>query len=320
MSQEKDKKTQKKEKKPLTEKKFSLGKSYTALERLGKGTYGTVYKVQKVDTNELFAIKKIKMDVDTEGIPSTALREIAILKKMKHPNIVKIIDLAISEKNIELCLEYCKYDLKKFLDAFKNNEAVYNLSTIKTFLYQIIKATDFLHSHKILHRDLKPQNVLVHEGSLVCKLADFGLSRVYSIPIRPYTKEVLTLWYRAPEMMLGMSNYSTGLDIWSLGCIMGELFIKRPLFPGDCEIDQLFKLFQTFGTFNEAMLPGYKSFPYFNKEFPYWKGTGLREYIQKFGGIPMDSVAYDLLEKMLMIDPIKRISCREALSHVSYYF
>lgn len=316
MNQKKSKK-EKKQKKPLSEKVFALGKAYIATARLGKGTYGTVYKVVKKDTNEIFAIKKIKMDVDTEGIPSTALREIAILKKMRHPNIISIKGLAFSDKNIELCLEYCQFDLKKFMDHHKDDPSVYNIRTIKSLMYQIVKATDFLHSHKILHRDLKPQNVLVTEGTLIAKLADFGLSRVYSIPIRPYTKEVLTLWYRSPEMMLGMSNYSTGLDIWSLGCIFGEFFMKKPMFMGDSEIDQLFKIMKVYGTFNENVLPGYKSFPYFNKEFPYWRPMGLREYMTASCQVPMDEVAFDLLEKMLRIDPIKRISCKDALNHVS---
>lgn len=297
-------------------KTFVLSKDLIALSKLGKGTYGTVYKVQNKKTNEFFAVKKIKMDVDTEGIPSTALREIAILKKMNHPNIVNIIELAFSDKNIELCLEYCEYDLKKFIDNHKADNSVYNLRTIKSLMYQIIKATDYLHSHKVLHRDLKPQNVLVNQ-KCIAKLADFGLSRVYSIPIRPYTKEVLTLWYRSPEMILGMSNYSIGLDIWSLGCIFGELFTTKPMFAGDCELDQLFQIFRVFGTFNEKMLPGYKSFPYFNKDFPYWKGCGLQSFMAQHAKIPLDSAAFDLLEKMLVIQPDKRISCREALSHVS---
>ena len=182
-------------------------------------------------------------------------------------------------------------------------------------MYQIIKATDFLHSHKILHRDLKPQNILVKEGNFLVKLADFGLSRVYSIPIRPYTREVLTLWYRAPEMMLGMCNYSTGLDIWSIGCMFGELFLKKPLFVGDSEIDQLFKIMQVFGTFNEDILPGYKSFPFYNQEFPFWKPKGLRNYLVENTQVLFDEQALDLIEKMLVIDPIKRISCREMISH-----
>ena len=254
--------------------------------------------------------------MDDEGIPSTALREISILKKMKHPNVVNVIEIAFNNTNIELCLEYCKYDLKKLIETKKNDHSFYNISFIKNMMFQLLKGVDHLHSHKILHRDLKPQNILINEEKMILKLADFGLSRVYSIPIRPYTKEVLTLWYRAPEMMLGIGNYAIGLDIWSIGCIFAELYIKKPLFMGDSEIDQLYKIMQVYGTFNELTLPGYKAFPYFNQNFPFWKGTGLRNYVNKrCKSLKMDDLALDLLEKMLTIDPIKRITCKEALNH-----
>jgi serine/threonine protein kinase len=325
MKKKENNKAKKKQNKPLSPSSstediskvvFSCGRQYIPIAVLGKGTYGKVYKVQRTDTKEIFAIKKIKMDVDTEGIPSTALREIAILKKIHHPNIINIADLSFSEKHIELALEYCKFDLKKLMDhLIKKDDPSYNINFIKVIMFQIIKATDFLHSHKILHRDLKPQNILVKEGNFLVKLADFGLSRVYSIPIRPYTREVLTLWYRAPEMMLGMCNYSTGLDIWSIGCMFGELFLKKPLFIGDSEIDQLFKIMQVFGTFNEDILPGYKSFPFYNQDFPFWKPKGLRNYVMEHAQVLFDENALDLLEKMLVIDPIKRISCREMISH-----
>ena len=306
----------KEEKEDLSKKTFALGSQYIAVERLGKGTYGTVYKAKQRGTDTYFAIKKIKNEMDDEGIPSTALREIAILKKMKHPNVVNVIDIAFNNTNIELWLEYCHYDLKKLIDSKKNDHSFYNVAFIKNMMYQLLKGVDHLHSHKILHRDLKPQNILVKEDKWILKLADFGLSRVYSIPIRPYTKEVLTLWYRAPEMMLGIGNYAIGLDIWSIGCIFAELYIKKPLFMGDSEIDQLYKIMQVYGTFNELTLPGYKAFPYFNQNFPFWKGTGLRSYVNKrCGSLQMDDLAYDLLEKMLAIDPIKRITCKEALNH-----
>lgn len=299
----------------LSKKKFGLGPEYTAIEILGAGTYGTVYKAQKKDTGSFYAIKQIKNESENEGIPSTALREIAILKKMVHPNIVGVEGMAYTEKHIELCLEYCKYDLRKLIIEKKNDINFYNEKFIKNIMYQIFKAVDHLHSHKILHRDLKPSNILIKEDVWIVKLADFGLSRVYSIPIRPYTKEVLTLWYRSPEMILGIGNYAIGLDMWSLGCIFGELYFKRPIFHGDSEIDQLFKFMRVFGTFNEVILPGYKAFPYFNKDFPFWKGCGLRNYVNEKSMIPMDDVAFDLLEKLLVIDPVKRISCREALAH-----
>jgi serine/threonine protein kinase len=312
---EKKEKVEKK-KKNIKDKIFISGKNFLGIEKLGKGTYGSVYKAQKRDTNEFYAIKKIKLDVDTEGIPSTALREIAILKKLKHPNIVRIQDLAISDKKIELCLEFCPFDLRKYMDHYKDNSKIYNLVTIKSIMFQILKAVDHLHSRKILHRDLKPQNILICDQTLITKIADFGLSRVYAIPIRPYTKEVLTLWYRAPELMLGLNQYSTGLDMWSVGCIFAELIIKKPLFAGDSEIDQLYKIFRVFGTPNDNTLPGYKYFPDYNPNFPLWEEVGLSKIIMERMDVKIDAIAFDLMEKMLVIDPCKRITAKEALTHV----
>lgn len=302
-------------KKAIKEKTFALGKNIVALEKLGKGTYGSVYKAMR--NGDPVAIKRMKLDVESEGIPSTALREIAILKKMNHPNIVRIMDLALTEKNIEVCLEYCHFDLKKFMDCYKDELNVYNVNTIKIIMFQILRAVDFLHSKKILHRDLKPQNILICDKTYVTKVADFGLSRVYSIPIRHYTKEVLTLWYRAPELMLGLNQYSIGLDMWSVGCIFGELYTRRPLFQGDSEIDQLYKIFQVFGTPNDKILPGFRKFPDYNEHFPLWEGIGLGKYIGDKWGHKMDPVALNLLERLLEIDPIKRINAKDAMQHVS---
>ena len=281
----------------ITKKQFALGIQFQAVERLGKGTYGTVYKARKKGCDKFFAIKKIKNELDNEGIPSTALREIAILKKMKNPNVVNVEGIAFNKKHIELCLEYCKYDLKKLIDSKKHDSSFYNVKFVKNMMYQLLKGVEHLHSHKILHRDLKPQNILVDDNGWILKLADFGLSRVYSIPIRPYTKEVLTLWYRAPEMMLGINNYAIGLDIWSIGCIFVELYLGKPFVMGDSEIDQLFKLFQIYGTFNELTLPGYKNFPYFDQDFPFWKGIGLKNYLkQRSHIIPIDDTAFYLAD------------------------
>ena len=155
-------------------------------------------------------------------------------------------DIFLAEKKIELYLEFFPYDLKKFSDTFRNNPKVFNPQNIKLIMLQILRGVDFLHSKKILHRDLKPANILIDHVTLTTKLADFGLSRLYSFPVRPYTKEVLTLWYRAPELMLGFYNYSCDLDMWSVGCIFGEVVLGRPFIQGDSEIDQLFKIFEVY--------------------------------------------------------------------------
>jgi serine/threonine protein kinase len=183
-------------------------------------------------------------------------------------------------------------------------------------MYQIVKATDFLHSRKILHRDLKPQNVLINDSkTLQVKVADFGLSRVYCIPIRPYTREISTLWYRAPELMLGLNQYSVGFDMWSIGCILAELFMRKPLFPGDSEVDQLFRVFKVLGTPNDNTLPMYSCFPDSNFEFPQFEPMGLALHL----GMKIDPFAFDLLDKLVVLDPCKRITAKEALQHVCLY-
>jgi serine/threonine protein kinase len=290
-------------------KTYSFGSDiYTYKETLGKGTYGTVVRAVCKSTKKEIAIKKIKLDVESEGIPATTLREISILKHYVHPNIVKLLHLNLSDKKILLCLEYMEYDLKKLWDKEKNID----IEKIKYIMYQILKGVDYLHSKKILHRDLKPQNILI-DSNYIVKIADFGLSRTYSIPIKAYTREVLTLWYRAPELILGAEYYSTGIDMWSIGCIFGELFLKKPLFTGDAEITQLFKIFEILGSPSEETLPGYKTFPNFDNSFPFFdKGIGLHV---KLNNTVINSEGIDLLSQMLHYNPAKRISCKDALKH-----
>ena len=211
-------------------------------ENIGSGAYGVVYKGINKETNEVIAIKRIKTELESEGVPSTALREISILRELKHPNIVELKDVVCAENKLYLLFEYLDIDLKKYLESLNEN-VMLEPERIKSFLFQILEAIAYCHSKKIIHRDVKPQNLLLDQYGKI-KLADFGLARAFSIPIRPYTKEVLTLWYRAPEILLGSVEYSTPVDIWSIGCIFAELYLKRPLFQGEYEMDQVMKIFR----------------------------------------------------------------------------
>ena len=306
-----------KKKKNLQNKIFISGRQYLGLEKLGKGAFGSVYKVQKIDTDEIYAIKKIKLDVDREGIPSATLREISILKSVNHPNIVKILGITSGDKSIEILLEYHNLDLRKFMNLYKFNKVIYNLNTVRSMVYQIIRATNYLHSRKILHRDLKPDNVLFCDKTIVTKLVDFGLSRVYTMPVRAFTQKVLTLYYRAPELLLGIDVYSIAVDIWSIGCIFAELLIRMPLFIGDSEIGQLKKIFEILGTPREDIFPGVTmpNFPLIDPPL------GLENLIVKNLQIDMDQLslfnAIDLLKKLLAMNPYERISAKDALNHVS---
>ncbi|KAH8945248.1 hypothetical protein BDL97_12G031200 [Sphagnum fallax] len=246
---------------------------YEKVEKIGEGTYGVVYRARDRVTNETVALKKIRLEQEDEGVPSTAIREISLLKEMQHGNIVRLQDVVHSEKRLYLVFEYLDLDLKKHMDTCP--DLAKDPRLIKTYLYQILQGVAYCHSHRVLHRDLKPQNLLIDRRTNALKLADFGLARAFGIPVRTFTHEVVTLWYRAPEILLGSRHYSTPVDVWSVGCIFAEMVNQRPLFPGDSEIDELFKIFRTLGTPNEETWPGVTSLPDFKSAFPKWPPKGL---------------------------------------------
>lgn len=161
-------------------------------ESIGSGTYGDVFKGILKKTNQTIAIKKIKIDIETEGIPSTALREVCILRELSHPNIVELIDVVCTDSQLFLIFEFLEIDLRKYLTSL-NTDDYLESDVIKSFLYQILDGIAYCHSKKMIHRDLKPQNLLLDQSGRL-KIADFGLSRAFSIPIRPYTKEVCKIF------------------------------------------------------------------------------------------------------------------------------
>lgn len=208
---------------------------YEKLEKIGEGTYGYVYKARDSNSSEIVALKKIKLENEDEGVPSTAMREISILKELQHPNIVNLKEIVFQpdQKKLYLIFEFVEYDLKKYM---RKNKRSMTKQGIKKMLYQLLRGVDYCHSKRVIHRDLKPQNLLVtNQGNI--KICDFGLARAFTIPIKTLTHEVETLWYRAPEILLGKKEYSLGVDMWAIGCIFAELIQKRPLFMGDSEID-----------------------------------------------------------------------------------
>ncbi|EOB08184.1 Cell division protein kinase 3, partial [Anas platyrhynchos] len=289
----------------------TLQQAFQKVEKIGEGTYGVVYKARNKRTGQLVALKKIRLDSETEGVPSTAIREISLLKELKHPNIVRLLDVVHSQKKLYLVFEYLNQDLKKYIDSSQTGE--FPLSLVKNYLFQLLQGVSFCHSHRVIHRDLKPQNLLINEAGAI-KLADFGLARAFGVPLRTYTHEVVTLWYRAPEILLGCKYYSTAVDIWSIGCIFAEMVTRKALFPGDSEIDQLFRIFRTLGTPTEATWPGVTQLPDYKGDFPRWRRKEMKEIVPN-----LDRDGRDLLAQLLLYDPSKRISAKAALSH-QYFF
>lgn len=280
--------------------------NYQKLEKLGEGTYGVVFKALDKRTNEVVALKKIRLDQEEEGIPPTSIREISILKELKHPNVVGLYEVINAQGKLTLVFEYLDMDLKKYLDSIRTPPAP---ELVKSYAYQIIAGLCYCHCHRIIHRDMKPQNLLLNKKGMI-KLADFGLARAFTVPLRNYTHEVITLWYRPPEILLGSKFYSLPVDIWSTGAIIAEMITKRPLFPGDSEIDQLFSIFKILGTPTEETWPGVTELPTYSSTFPKFRRRNLKDVLPG-----ADPLAIDLIEKMLAYDPAQRISAKDALDH-----
>ena len=299
---------------PLT---FKDNKRYTIVEKLGEGSYGAVYKVHDNTNGQNMAVKIILTKDSHEGIPSTTIREITNLKYCSHPNILSLINVYFYQDQIELVLDCCESDLRNFINKYQDIPKTYNKETIKNIIYQIIKGVSFMHSQAIVHRDLKPGNILIDVSTLKVKIGDFGFSRKLSIPTRRYTREVSTLWYRAPELLLGSPLYSFGIDIWGIGCILAELVMKEPLFEGNSEIEELKMMFNVFGTFNDRLFPGFEKVLNTNKFLVRKKGEGIVNHIKKRSKIDVGEECYDLLSKLLVVNQLKRISLNEALKHVS---
>ncbi|KAI9818937.1 MAG: Cyclin-dependent kinase catalytic subunit [Pycnora praestabilis] len=302
--------------------------NYQKIEKIGEGTYGVVYKARDLThSGRIVALKKIRLEAEDEGVPSTAIREISLLKEMNDPNIVRLLNIVHADGHkLYLVFEFLDLDLKKYMEALPVSEGGRGKALpdgsgpdlgrlglgeamVKKFMSQLVEGVRYCHSHRVLHRDLKPQNLLIdREGNL--KLADFGLARAFGVPLRTYTHEVVTLWYRAPEILLGGRQYSTGVDMWSVGAIFAEMCTRKPLFPGDSEIDEIFKIFRLLGTPDEQAWPGVTSFPDYKSSFPKWSRD---EAVALVPGL--EEHGLDLLDLMLEYDPARRISAKQACNH-----
>lgn len=281
---------------------------FVRIEKIGEGTYGVVYKGRHKKTGKIVAMKKIRLESDDEGVPSTAIREISLLKELQHANIVCLEDVLMEEYRLYLIFEFLSMDLKKYIDKIPSGKYM-DAELVKSYLHQINQAILFCHQRRVLHRDLKPQNLLIASNGII-KVADFGLGRAFGVPVRVYTHEVVTLWYRAPEILLGNPRYSCPIDIWSLGCIFAEMATKRPLFQGDSEIDQLFHIFRVLQTPTEQLWPGVSNMPDYKAAFPSWTSYTLRQQVPQ-----LNSAGKDLLEEMLVYNPAKRISAKMIVNH-----
>ncbi|XP_020832172.1 cyclin-dependent kinase 16 isoform X5 [Phascolarctos cinereus] len=290
----------------LSEIGFGKLETYVKLDKLGEGTYATVYKGKSKLTDNLVALKEIRLEHE-EGAPCTAIREVSLLKDLKHANIVTLHDIIHTEKSLTLVFEYLDKDLKQYLEDCGN---IINTHNVKLFLFQLLRGLAYCHRQKVLHRDLKPQNLLINErGEL--KLADFGLARAKSIPTKTYSNEVVTLWYRPPDILLGSTDYSTQIDMWGVGCIFYEMATGRPLFPGSTVEEQLHFIFRILGTPTEETWPGISSNEEFkNYDYPKYRAEALLSHAPR-----LDTDGADLLARLLQFEGRNRISADDAMRH-----
>ncbi|XP_018017988.1 cyclin-dependent-like kinase 5 [Hyalella azteca] len=280
---------------------------YEKLEKIGEGTYGTVFKAKNRETQEIVALKRVRLNTDDTGIPASALREIGFLKELHHKNIICLMDVLLNpnDHRLTLIFEHCDQDLKKYFDCL-NGEI--DPDIVKSFMFQLLRGLDFCHSRNILHRDLKPQNLLINKNNEL-KLADFGLARAFGIPVRCYSSEMVTLWYRPPDVLFGANLYNTSIDMWSAGCIFAELAnAGRPLFPGNDEDDQLKRIFKLLGTPTPETWPGMSSLPDY-RPMPHYPVTiSFSQLCPK-----LNAKGRDVLQRLLVCCPDLRISADDAM-------
>lgn len=282
---------------------------YEKVEKLGEGTYGVVYKVRNVRTHSLLALKNIRLANEEEGVPTTTIREVSLLKELSHPNIVALRDVVYVHSKLYLAFEFLEQDLAQLLDSKGRG---LDSATTKSFLFQILCGVTYCHENSVLHRDLKPQNLLLDDRGTI-KLADFGLARAFSsCADRVYTHEVITLWYRAPEIILDAKHYSTPVDVWSVGCIFAEMASGNPLFPGDSELNQIHRIFDACGAPTESSWPGVTRLPGYrpNLSSSRFAHSRLDERIPE-----LSDRSSDLLKCLLVVNPLCRLTSLQALAH-----
>lgn len=278
---------------------------YLKREVLGEGTYGVVYKAIDTKTGQTVAIKKIRLGKQKEGVNFTALREIKLLKELKDPYIIELIDTFPHKGNLHLVFEFMETDLEAVI---RDRNIVLSPADIKSYIQMTLKGLALCHKKWVLHRDMKPNNLLIGPGGQL-KLADFGLARIFGSPDRRFTHQVFARWYRAPELLFGAKQYGPGVDVWAAACIFAELLLRRPFLQGNSDIDQLGKIFAAFGTPKPSQWADMVYLPDY-VEYQYVPGQPMRNLF------PMASDdTLDLLGKMFAYDPKSRISAQQALEH-----
>ncbi|KAF9800067.1 hypothetical protein SFRURICE_016944 [Spodoptera frugiperda] len=284
------------------------------LNKVKEGTYGVVYRGSDKKTGDIVALKHLKTNNGTTGFSIAVQREIELLMKLEHINIITGHEVAVGPRSDEVfvVMEYVPHEVKNLMQTMRNNRLTFGPEHVKCILIQLLTAVQYLHDSSVFHRDLKTSNILLTEDGIL-KVADFGLAREYEGPHKQYSPDVATLWYCAPEVLLDSKTYGTPLDMWSVGCIFGELINLQPLLPGTSQFNQLKIMYEVLGTPSDSVWPGYSDLPLVNNIiFEEYPSGGLRKKINED---LLSESGFSLLVEMLTYDPSKRVTATEALLH-----
>jgi serine/threonine protein kinase len=288
----------------------TVEEKYEQEKIIGVGVYGTVYRAKEKATGKIVAVKKLKIEEDYgHGVPASVIREVVCLRDFTHPNIVEFIDIHITgSQDYSLIFEFVEGDLHQMLKGYRTNGTTMPMNLVKKYSLELLSGILACHNRLIIHRDLKPQNILVGRSGL--KIGDFGLARMFSLPIRNYTLDVITLWYRAPEILLGTHTYGKEVDMWSTGCIIAEMATGKATFPGDSEIGTIFQIFKVVGTPSPDSWPALRHLDHWKESFPKYPPTDLQGIYSLCPRLGPDGL--DLLRNLLSLNPQTRMKARRA--------
>jgi cell division cycle 2-like protein len=282
---------------------------YRKLNRIDEGTYGVVYRARDMQTDEVVALKQLKVSAakSEDGFPIPSLREVTLLTTLDHPNVIRLHEVVVGKSylHIFMVMEYAEHELRALLQRHE-----FTVAERKCLLRQLLRGMEHLHARWVLHRDLKTSNILLTNRG-VLKVCDFGLARHYGEPCRPYSKNVITLWYRPPELIIGQKRYTESVDMWSVGCVFGEMLLRKPLFEGKSELHQLTVIFELTGVPTEDSWPGYYELLAKKKQFnfklslPRWRIVFTDEE-------KLSDMGLELLRGLLTCWPERRLSAEAA--------
>lgn len=283
-----------------------ISNKYEKHQKLGEGTYGAVFRAQNTQTKEFVAFKIVRMDQEDDGIPSSSLREISILQIVNHINIIKLIEVLCEEGHITMVFEYMEKDLRWYLEQ---RNRIISLELMRSYFFQLLCGVYYLHQNGIIHRDIRPDNLLINQSGLL-KIGDFGNARICQAPLSTNEGNE-SKWYHAPELLFSNYTYDFPSDIWSVGCTMAQVVRRYPLFTGDSQIDQMNKIVQILGKPDKSEWPEFDSLLSPNFSLPSDPAPNFASCFPP----ETDPDLLDLLKKLLEMNPKRRITAEDALKH-----